>query len=286
MTEATVAVGATYEPYTGRVDEDAAMAYALATNDPNEAYLTGGAVPPLFTVSLINASFVDASQRSVPPGAVRGARTGVHAQHDMRFVNPVRPGMAVQWRTTAHSARQTAAGAMVTQRIVVSDLEGATLVEHLWSSIHIGGTIDADLGPRLADHTFPPEARERPLGVHAVDVTADQTFRYAGVSMDHSPHCVDDEAARREGFPGKILQGLCTFAMCSGAVVKIGAHGDPHRLRRLAGRFSAPMFPRRQLAVAVYDAGLTEDGARALAFEATSNGVTVVKHGRAELHQA
>ena len=94
---------------------------------------------------------------------------------------------------------------------------------------------------------------------------------------------IDDEAARRAGFPSKFLQGLCTFAMCSGAVVKVGADGDPDRLRRLACRFSSPVFPRNNLTVDVYDAGETADGGRALAFEASSAGATVIKHGRAEL---
>jgi hypothetical protein len=44
------------------------------------------------------------------------------------------------------------------------------------------------------------------------------------------------------------------------------------------------MFPRRRLLVEVFDAGRTEDGGRILAFEATSDGVVVLKHGRAELH--
>jgi hypothetical protein len=172
---------------------------------------------------------------------------------------------------------------VVTLRIVVTDADGTTLVEHYWSSIHLGGTIEADVGPPVVDHTFPEATRSHPFGQLSLDVAIDQTFRYAGASSDHVPHSMDDEAAKLEGYPGKILQGLCTFAMCSGAVVQLGADGDPSRLRRLAGRFSAPMFPRRQLAVNLYDAGPADDGGRTLAFEAVSNGVTVIKHGRAEL---
>jgi acyl dehydratase len=94
---------------------------------------------------------------------------------------------------------------------------------------------------------------------------------------------MDDEIAREQGYPSKILQGMCTFALCSRAVVGIGASGDPRRLRRLAGRFSAPAFPRHDLDVEVYDAGAVGGGRRALAFEATQEGVTIIKHGRAEL---
>jgi len=283
VTKPTIHVGTTYDRYEGRVDEDAAIAYALATNEPNDAYLRGEAVPPLYTVALVIPACWEAQRRGTDPGAIRGALGGVHGEHSVLLSNPVRPGMELQWRATTHSARQTPGGALVTQRILVSDLQGAPLVEHLWSSFHIRGNIDKGLGPDLADHTFPAEARDRAIGAHTFDVAGDQTFRYAGVSTDHVPHSIDDEAARLEGYPGKILQGLCTFAMCSGAVVRIGADGDPDRLRSLAGRFSSPAFPRQQLVVDVYDAGRTEDGGRVLAFEATQNGVTVMKHGRAEL---
>ena len=41
MNKPTIRVGTTYEMHRGRVDPDAAIAYALATNDPNERYLRG-----------------------------------------------------------------------------------------------------------------------------------------------------------------------------------------------------------------------------------------------------
>jgi acyl dehydratase len=284
MSKPTVRVGSVYEWHRGRVDPDAALAYALATNDPNERHLTGGVVPPVFTVSLIQPAMHDAQRRCADPGAIVGARGGVHAKHDIHFWKPVLPGSAVSWQVSTHSARQTAAGVVVTLRIAVHDAHDALLVEHFWSSIHLGGTIDADTGPEPADHTFPEAARARPLARTTIDVAPDQTFRYAGASGDHVPHSMDDEAAKLEGHPGKILQGLCTFAMCSGAVVQMAADGDSTRLRRFAGRFSAPMFPRRQLVVTLSDAGRADDGGQVLAFEAVCDGVTVVKHGRAELH--
>ena len=99
-----------------------------------------------------------------------------------------------------------------------------------------GGTIDADLGGSIADHTFSEEARTRPVGSRTVRVDRDQAFRYAGVSADHAGHALDDETARQEGYPSKILQGMCTFGLCSGAVVDEGAGRNAGRLRRLAGR--------------------------------------------------
>jgi acyl dehydratase len=279
----TVDVGKTYDVRSGRVDADAAKAYALATNDPNAIYAAGAAVPPVYTVSLILPAYVEAGRATIESGAIEGFTGGVHGEHDIHIANTIRPGARVQWQVSTYSAKQTPVGVMITHQIAVRDEEGAPLVEHYWSTLFINGRIPTDLGPDLIDHTFPEAARARPLGSQTFDVTGDQSYRYAGASTDHAAFHVDDEPAHKLGFPGKFIQGLCTFAMCSGAVVSLGASGDPDRLRRIAGRFAAPVFPRSQLIVRVYDAGPTEDGGRSLAFEATSQCATVVKHGRAEL---
>jgi acyl dehydratase len=279
----TVDVGTTYDERSGRVDADAAKAYALATNDPNPVYPAGGAVPPVYTVSLILPAYAEAGRATIQSGAIEGFTGGVHGEHDIHISNPVRPGARVRWQVTTYSAKQTPVGVMVTHQIAVSDDEGLPLLEHYWSTLFINGRIPTDLGPDLIDHSFPEPARSRPLGSHTFDVTGDQSYRYAGASTDHAAFHVDDEPAQKLGFPGKFIQGLCTLAMCSGAVVSLAADGDPDRLRRIAGRFAAPVFPRSQLVVRVFDAGSTEDGGRSVAFEATSMGATVVKHGRAEL---
>ncbi len=283
MAAPSIHVGIPYTRYEGYVDPDAAIAYALATNDADEAYLRGTVVPPLFTVSLIHPAFTETSRRGTDDGAISGATGAVHAQHDVHVLGLVRPGMAVVWQAHTYCARQTPAGALVVQRIDVSDSDGRPLVAHYWSSLHTGGRIEAPVGPDLPDHVFPPAARDRPLATRTIEVSVDQGFRYAGASGDRNPHCVDDEAARREGLPGKILQGLCTLGLCSGAVVDVGAKGKPERVRRIAGRFSAPVFPRQALTVEVFDAGRTPGGDEVLAFEAFAGGVTVVSHGRAEV---
>ncbi|MFI5053385.1 MAG: MaoC/PaaZ C-terminal domain-containing protein [Acidimicrobiia bacterium] len=269
--------------YRGRVDDDAVVAFALATNDRNDLYWRGTAVPPLFTASLILSAQHAVTRTATDMPEIRGAHAGVHGEHDVYFRGPVLPGMALQWEASVLGAKQTRGGVLIVQRTLVSDEHGSPLVEHLWSNLFIGATIDRDVGAEKADHSFPEGARTRPIGRQSVPVDRDQTFRYAGVSSDHIGHAIDDEIARQEGYPGKILQGLCTFAICSGAVVELGAGSDPRRLQRLAARFAAPAFPNRELVVDVYDAGPTVDGGRALAFEATQDGVTVIKHGRAEL---
>ena len=286
MTAETIDLAARSDIYEGRVDEDAVAAFASATNDLNDRYLRGEAVPPLYTAALILPATWDVQRSGLGPRVIGGPRGSVHGEQDVFFWGPVKPGMALRWRATTHGATQTRGGVIVTLKILVTDADGAPLVEHLWSNFHIGGTIESDLGAAPVDHTFPETARNHPVGTRVVTVDRDQAFRYAGVSGDHAPHAMDDEAARQEGHPSKILQGMCTFGLCSGAIVDIGARGDPSLLTRLAGRFAAPAFPKRDLVIDAYDAGRTPEGGRALAFEATQDGRTVIKHGRAEFAPA
>ena len=269
--------------YRARVDADHVVAFALATNDPNPRYLDGDAVPPLFTVTLILDAFqkplVEFDERAV----TSRASVSVHGQHDVWFHRPVIPGTPIRYGVGFHGATQNRGGVLITRRLVLCDAEGGLLVEHFWSSIHIGARLDGNVGSAPPDHAFPESARVHPVGRKSVPVDRDQTFRYAGVSGDHNGHAVDDEIARREGYPGKILQGLCTFALTSGAVVDVAAGGDPGRLRRVAARFAAPAFPQHDLAVDVYDAGPTEGGGRAFAFECGQGDAVVIRHGRAEV---
>jgi acyl dehydratase len=285
MVQPQVHVGVTYEVHEGRIDADAVKAYARATMEPNDAYERGAAVPPLYTVALVHEAHIAAEVQTLDPGAVRGVTGGVHASHDTYVLGTVEPGMAVQWQVFTRSVLQTAAGVLITQAVRVSDRSGTPLVEHLWSSLLIGGVIDHSHGPELPDHRFPEESRSRPVGERAFPLELDLPFRYAGVSKDHAGHSLDLEIALSEGFAGRILQGLCTFSMCSGALVEIAAEGVPARVRRLAGRFAAPVLVRGDdLVVHVYDDGYTDDGAPSFAFEATQGDRTVVRHGRAELH--
>ncbi len=266
-----------------RIDEDAVAAFALATNDDNPRYQDGSAVPPLFTATTILETTWESQRVGMGHEDISGSQGSVHGQHDVYFHGMVQVGMSVRSRGSTLCARQTKGGVIVVQRIVVTDGDDSPLVEHHWSNFHVGATIPTQLGTEPADHTFPEEARDVPVGTKVVPVDRDQAFRYAGVSGDRVGHAISDDIAQIEGYPSKILQGMCTFALASGALVDLLADGDPYRLTRLAVRFARPAFPRRPLAVNIYDAGRTEEGGRAFAFEGVQDGVTVLKHGRVEL---
>ena len=62
---------------------------------------------------------------------------------------------------------------------------------------------------------------------------------YAAVSGDFNPIHIDPEVGRAAGFPGAILQGMCTMAWLADACAAY--LGDPARVRRLRVRFSRPV---------------------------------------------
>jgi 3-hydroxybutyryl-CoA dehydratase len=62
---------------------------------------------------------------------------------------------------------------------------------------------------------------------------------YAAVSGDFNPIHIDPEVGRAAGFPGAILQGMCTMAWLADACTAY--LGDPARVKRLRVRFSRPV---------------------------------------------
>ncbi len=62
---------------------------------------------------------------------------------------------------------------------------------------------------------------------------------YAAVSGDFNPIHIDPEIGRAAGFPGAILQGMCTMAWLADACTAY--LGDPARVRKLRVRFSRPV---------------------------------------------
>ncbi len=246
----------------GYVDPDAVYAFARATNDANELYAIGERVPPLFTSSLLHDAWQAAHQQGTARAVITDYRGGVHGEHDVLFWAPIRPGMTVHWRAEPRSARRTKGGVVLTVALRITDSEGTPLVDHLWSSYFIGGRVANEFGPDLPDHSFPERARTNSLRSTTLFVDRDQGFRYAGVSGDRVAHSIDDEAARAQGYPGKILQGMCTFAMCSGAAVTTLAGGDPDRLHRMACRFAAPPAPTGSSSSNFATPGTTSEAAR------------------------
>jgi acyl dehydratase len=63
------------------------------------------------------------------------------------------------------------------------------------------------------------------------------------LSGDYNPLHADPDVARAAGFTRPILHGLCTFGMATHAVVKSCCEYDAARIKSMAVRFTAPVYP-------------------------------------------
>jgi acyl dehydratase len=91
---------------------------------------------------------------------------------------------------------------------------------------------------------------------------------------DRNPLHTDPAFAARGGFGRPILHGMCTYGYTGRALLHAVCGSDPARLTSMAGRFTSPVLPGDALTVAIWVGG------RTAAFRTTSNGVTVLDHGR------
>ena len=273
-------LGTTYDEVTEVIDPDRAKAYAAATNDPNPKYADGTYAPPVFGVVPTWGAMGLAVADVVPGDALMMI---VHGEQDMHFHKPLVPGTKITTKATAHSVRVSGSGTRYTIQVDSTDEQGdPVLTEYV--TMFIRGMNDGESGgPDKPDHELPDLSTAKKVGSLSVHVDDDQTYRYKDASGDMMPIHVDESFAKQVGLPGIIAHGLCTMAMCSQAVVQLAAGGDPGRVKRLAVRFASNVFPGNDVETTVYALPPDEAGNETYVFEATSNGQTVIKNGRAEI---
>ncbi|MBA2281503.1 MAG: MaoC family dehydratase N-terminal domain-containing protein [Acidimicrobiia bacterium] len=275
-------LGTPSEPFDFDVEGERAKAYAAATNDENPKFVSGELAPPVFAVVPVFDALAGAAVGLIPS---EYAMFIVHGEQDMHFHQPLKPGVTLSTTTTPFAVRGAGSGTRITIETKSSDQSTGEPVCTQYFTVFVRGlTGEEDGGSDKPTHDFPDTAREKPVGEpYVVHVDDDQTFRYRDASGDMMPIHVDDDFAKQVGLPGIIAHGLCTMAMCSQAVVERACGGDPAKLRRLAVRMAANVFPGNDVEVQLYEAGTTDGGAAAFAFEATSAGAVVIKNGWAEV---
>ncbi len=259
------ALGRPGEERLYEVGDDALEAYAAATDD-----VPGG---PVFAIVPVWETIAPAS-RSV---ASDEARTRVvHYEQDMLLHSPIVAGMRLRSHATPVSLLARPNGTSLVIRTETRSEDGTLVNEQFVTEFFRGVEADESIGERAPDHRL--EVDGDPLAEVSVVVAPDQTERYAVASGDHFAIHLDDEFARSVGLPGRIVHGLCTMALAGRSVLSALSIDDPSRVRRLAVRFSAPLFPGETLTTRVWT---TTGGA---AFESLNPGGTpVLKDGLVEL---
>jgi acyl dehydratase len=247
------------------VTEAVMRAYAEATDD-----VPGG---PVFAIVPVWNAIAPAS-KAVASGDVR--RFVVHYEQDMLLHRPLEAGMRVVSRATPVAVLPRPNGTSLVIKTETRDEDGELVNEQFVTEFFRGVQTDEGVGQRAPDHRL--EAEGDPLAEVTYLVAEDQTARYAAASGDDFAIHLDDEFARGVGLPGRIVHGLCAMAFAGRAILETAAIEDPRAVKRIAVRFSAPLFPGEAVATRVWNV----DGA--FGFESlTPQGTAVLKDGRLEL---
>jgi acyl dehydratase len=259
------AIGRAGRDYPYEVTDAAMQTFAEATDD-----VAGG---PVFAVVPVWNAIAPASE-SVAAGEVR--HFVVHYEQDMLLHRPLEAGMRVVSRATPVAVLPRPNGTSLVIKTETRDEDGELVSKQYVTEFFRGVQAGEGVGERAPDHRL--EADGDPLAELTYPVAEDQTARYAAASGDDFAIHLDDDFARGVGLPGRIVHGLCAMAFAGRAVLDAAAIEDPRAVKRIAVRFSAPLFPGETVTTRVWNV----DGA--FGFESLNpQDTAVLKDGRLEL---
>ena len=125
-----------------------------------------------------------------------------------------------------------------------------------------------------------PSVPERAPDAEIVLGSVPQAALIYRLSGDYNPLHSDPDTAVKAGFPRPILHGLCTYGMATHAVLRHACNYDGARLKRMAARFSSPVFPGESIRFQIWNAG---NGGLHLRARVDERDVTVLNNGWFEL---
>ena len=130
-------------------------------------------------------------------------------------------------------------------------------------------------GPSRPPHPIP----ERPPDAVCDLPTLSQQALLYRLNGDYNPLHADPAVARAAGFDRPILHGLCTLGIAGHALLRSCCDYDPARMRSLALRFSAPVFPGETIRTEMW----REGSVVSFRARAVERDVVVLNNGRMEI---
>lgn len=257
MPLSTRMVGASTDAITHTVDNRWLMAYAAGINDLNPRYMDPQAhalvAHPVFPVCLewpvILTSRKLPGYETVTPA--EGAR-GVHASHDLHIYRPIRAGDRLTTQATVIGLKAIKPGAAQMTRLDTVDQHGALVARTyqlgISRGVEVTGTPAEAESPPPLPQPGKPVGEERSFSIH---VPAGAAHVYTECARIFNPIHTDRAVALGAGLPDIILHGTATMALAVTRLVDEYLGGNPTRVRRLGGRFSAMVLMPSTLRLAV-----------------------------------
>jgi acyl dehydratase len=171
----------------------------------------------------------------------------VHGEQDVRVLRslPVKGRVIARNRVVSLTDKGAGKGAVaVVLRTLVDAASGDTVAESRNVTFLRGdGGFSADGGKSDPGPEPLPAVPERAADVEVSYATRPEAALIYRLSGDVNPLHADPEVAAKAGFDRPILHGLCTYGMAGRAVIEQVLDHDAARLKRLALRFTSPVWP-------------------------------------------
>ena len=171
----------------------------------------------------------------------------VHGEQDVRILRPLPVKGCVVARNRVVSLTDKGAGkgaVAVVLRTLVDAASGDTVAESRNVTFLRGdGGFSANGGKSDPGPEPLPAVPERAADVEVSYATRPEAALIYRLSGDVNPLHADPEVAAKAGFDRPILHGLCTYGMAGRAVIEQVLDHDAARLKRLALRFTSPVWP-------------------------------------------
>lgn len=197
----------------------------------------------------------------------------LHGEQELLFHSPIpTAGTLTTTGTISHYYDKGPKGALVVAESETLHSGGQRLFT---SILTIFARLDGGFGGPNAPPTvveFPDRAPD--FGIDAAP-SPDQPLLYR-LSGDIFPLHVDPEFARLAGFERPIMHGLCTHGFACRALMASLTPGAPELVRRLACRFSRPLYPGDPIRTLIWRAG---EGSARWRTVNTRTGETVIDNG-------
>lgn len=259
----TSAVGAKLDVVEIEMTARKTLAYAAGIMDTSAEVFdddrAGGIiVPPPFVVSpewpvvsgpKVNEAFgISLAER----------RRGVHYIQDSEFHVPIRPGMKLRTEGTVVCVRRSRAGTLTQSKLTTVERDSGQLLATSWTSSILRG-VDVE-GEDAVAETPPalPESSGEAMEEIEIFIPREMPHNYTECADIWNPIHTEREEALAAGLPDIILHGTATWALAGREVIRVCCGGDPARLKRLYGRFTAMVIPGTSIRVTLEE---PKDGA-------------------------
>jgi len=257
MPLSTRMVGASTDAITHSVDNRWLMAYAAGINDLNPRYMDpqahGLVAHPVFPVCLewpviLTSRKLPGYETVTPAESARG----VHASHDLHIYRPIRAGDRLTTQATVIGLKAIKPGAAQMTRLDTVDQHGVLVARTYQLGISRG--VEVTGAPAEAESPPPLPQPGKTVGEErsfSIQVPAGAAHVYTECARIFNPIHTDRAVALAAGLPDIILHGTATMALAVTRLVDEYLGGDPTRVRRLGGRFSAMVLMPSTLRLAV-----------------------------------